>query len=145
MVDFMKANDGGKVLSKIAIASPIIWTYFDRNLPWLIADRVKVMNYQGYPMHLAVLAGYGQVVSGNYGELNVDWLKKSDTDFVFWDDTEDAALDAFMNAGYRIGPSLALPGSRHLAKLSLATPAPTDSPQLLDLASADPSTWPPRW
>lgn len=141
MVDFFKANDGGKALTKIAVVSTDIMPYFNRNLPWLLGKEVKVMSYQGYPPHLSNLADYQATQFGPYGVFDQSWLKETSLDFVFWNDAMAAQLQPFTAAGYQMGPILTLPGGNHLAKVSLGADAVQRS-VLLDLSPATASQWP---
>jgi hypothetical protein len=136
MIDFVKANDGGKALTKIAVASTDIMPYFNRDWPWMVGKEVKLMTYQGYPPHLTNLADYSAHEFGNYGNFDVDWLKETGLDFIFWNDAMAAQLQPFTKAGLQIGPVLTLPGGNHLAKVS------TQNPVLLDLSPTTASQWP---
>jgi hypothetical protein len=141
MIAFIKANDGGKALSKIAIASADILPYLNRNWPWLVGKDVKVMNYQGYPPHLTNLADYSATQFGPYGVFDISWLKATGLDFVFWSDATGGPLGAFTGAGYGIGPVLDLPGGNHLGKVSLPTQA-DQAPVGLNLSPTTVAQWP---
>jgi hypothetical protein len=141
VVDFLKANKGDKALPKMALATTEIEAYLNRNLPWVISKEVKVMNYQGYPPHLANLADYSAQEFGPYGVFDVSWLKETGLDFVYWKDSMPAQLAPFTAAGFELGPTLTLPGGAHLSKVSLPSVSAASGVRL-NLSPGTAAQWP---
>ncbi len=141
IVSFVKANDDGKALSKLVLASAVIEGYFNRNLPWLLGKQVKIMNFHGYPPHLAVVADYLPEAYSAFGVFNIPWLQAAGADFVFWNDAARAPLEPLLAAGYAIGPTLTLPGGNVLGKLTRGDDARA-APPLLDLRPDNAAAWP---
>ena len=141
IADFFVKNGDGKALSKLVIASPLVETYLDRNLPWLLGTRAKVMNFQGEPPHLSVLADYG-AAWGSYGVFDVPWLNKAGVDFVYWNDADLNSLKQLTSVGYTISAVLSLSYGNHVGKLNLSDDARIKADILLDSTSNEPGRWP---
>lgn len=135
---FVTAQGEGKALSKVVVASSAIPTYFNRNLPWLLGSRVRMMNFQGYPPHLAVLADYAARWS-TYGVFDVPWMETAGVDFIYWNDATGGPVAALTSRGFTIGPTLDLPFGNHLGKLRMPSSATVP---LLDLGTDPAKPWP---
>lgn len=141
LVAFINANSDGKALSKVVIASTAVATYFNRNLPWQLGSQVKMMNFQGYPPHLSVVADYASAF-GNYGVFDIPWIGETGVDFVAFDEADRGPLNKFLAVGYQIGPVLVLSAGNRLAKLIPPPSFVPDTGAALDLSRDNAAAWP---
>ncbi|MGI4764841.1 MAG: hypothetical protein ACRYGP_07220 [Janthinobacterium lividum] len=141
---FLKANST-KALSKMLYLTSGPGSFLYRNYPWLVGSDVKVMSYQGYEPHLAMMRDYWAFMGGYYGEFNRDWIRRTGLDYLVWDSASaprTTDLGHLLGEGVHLGPVLNQSGSLSVAKVVYdAPPSLGDTQPTLDLAEDDPVAW----
>ena len=140
-VGFVETHGRGKSLLKVLNLSDEIGPYIYRNFPWLVGSRVKMMSFQGYETHLAMIRDYFSLMGGHYGQYDRSWVIGSGLDFILWTDASAHKIPALLGSTHELAAQLMIKPGVHVAKVQ-RKPGAQDKPELLLLSPETASSWP---
>jgi hypothetical protein len=150
----LKAYAPGKDKIKIVNMLPAFHgSYFAKNMPWVLRDKVNVMDYTGYEQHIAVPKDYKKhmflsVPQGGKDYIytpDPEWLKKTGADYVVFRNSYDFNTPGVVAMIDDTKPTLALPYEVTVAALKQEVPQEKDGKTLvfdngyIRVYSADPA------